>query len=97
MYVGFRSEPVILFDARQLRIWPAAISGAMVLRMDPDDADDDAAATGGMFFDQGEALPSQTAGDAPTEANEPASPRLRLHRREQGQFRTIVPDLLLPA
>src|SRR5262249_18575420 len=65
--------------------------------MDTHDADDDAAATAGMLFDQGEALPSQTAGDAPTEADEPASPRLRLHRREQGQFRTIVPDLLLPA
>src|SRR5207302_216472 len=74
------------------------ISGAIVIRMDTHDADRDAAATAGMLFDQGEALPSQPAGDAaPGADDQRAAPRLRLHRREQGHFRTIVPELLLPA
>jgi transposase len=66
--------------------------------MDKPEAEHDAAATAGMLFDLGQALPSPTAGAAATVADgQPAAPRLRLNRREQGQFRTIIPERLLPA
>lgn len=70
--------------------------------MNTHDASPGAATAAGVLFDLGDVRsprpPDQAANElADGLAGSQPMPRLRLARREQGQFRTIIPELLLPA
>lgn len=62
--------------------------------MNTHDADHEAAAPAGMLFDLGEAKEVDRPADDGTQAA--AGPRLRLAERQQGEYRLVILDRLLP-